>query len=83
MNDRLGRRVDHFCYPNGSLDKNVREAAGNAGYASAVTTGYGFNDAKTNPLLLNRIDAPPAIESFAQSVSGFEAARLKWFSRRV
>lgn len=83
LEEVLGRRVDHFCYPNGSLDKNVCAAARNAGYASAVTTAYGFNDARTNPFSMNRIDALPAIESFAQSSSGFEAARLKLLSRNA
>ena len=75
----LDRRIEHFCYPNGSLDKRVREAAKNAGYTSAVTTAYGFNDARTDRLLMNRIDAQSAIESFAQSASGFEAARQRMF----
>jgi peptidoglycan/xylan/chitin deacetylase (PgdA/CDA1 family) len=75
LEEVLERTVDHFCYPNGSLDANVREAAKNAGYASAVTTRYGFNNAGTDRFLMNRIDAQSAIESFAQSVSGFEALR--------
>ena len=77
LEDILGRRVDHFCYPNGTLDKNVRSAARDAGYVSAVTTAYGFNDLHTNPLSMNRIDALPSIASFAQSASGFEAARIR------
>ena len=73
----LDRQVEHFCYPNGSLNKNVQKAAENAGYKSAVTTAYGFNDASTDPFLMNRIDAHSTIENFAQSVSGFESMRLK------
>ena len=44
---------------------------------TAVTTRYGFNDLRANPFLLRRIDAQPAIENFAQSVSGFEALKQK------
>ena len=80
LEEVLERRVEHFCYPNGSLDKRVRDAAQNAGYVSAVTTAYGFNDARIDRLLMNRIDALSAIESFAQSASGFEAARQKMFA---
>lgn len=79
LEEVLERPVDHFCYPNGSLDKGVQKAAENAGYKTAVTTAYGFNDASTNQFLMNRIDAQPAIESFAQSVSGFEATRQRIF----
>ncbi len=79
LEEVLGRRVDHFCYPNGSLDQSVRKAAENAGYRTAVTTSYGFNDPTTNQYLMHRIDAQPAIENFAQSASGFEAARQKIF----
>ena len=83
LEEVLDRPVEHFCYPNGTLDENVRTAARKAGYKSAVTTKYGFNDSRTNFHSMNRIDASPAIESFAQSVSGFEAARLKWFGQQL
>ncbi len=83
LEEMLGRRIDHFCYPNGSLDKNVCEAAKNAGYSSAVTTTYGFNDAATDRFLMNRIDAQSAIESFAQSASGFESARQRIFNAKT
>ena len=79
LEEVLERPVGHFCYPNGSLDRQVRNAAKNAGYTSAVTTAYGFNDALTDQFLMNRIDAQSAIESFAQSASGFEAARQGMF----
>ena len=83
LEEQLGRSVEHFCYPNGSLNENVRQAAEAAGYASAVTTAYGFNDGGNDKLLLNRIDAQSAIESFAQSASGFEAVKQRVFSARA
>ncbi len=83
LEEQLGRRVDHFCYPNGSLNDTVRRAAETAGYVSAVTTAYGFNDGGNDRLLLNRIDAQSAIESFAQSASGFEAVKQKVFAARA
>lgn len=83
LEENLGRRVNHFCYPNGTYDENVRRAAHGAGYESAVTTDYGFNDRRTDPLLMNRIDAQSAIESFAQSASGFESFRQRVFAARA
>ena len=77
LEEVLERRVEHFCYPNGSFNENVRKAAENAGYKSATTTEYGFNNLQTNRFLLKRIDAQSAIENFAQSASGFEAVRQK------
>jgi peptidoglycan/xylan/chitin deacetylase (PgdA/CDA1 family) len=68
----LDRKVEHFCYPNGNLTVNVRNSVEKAGYASAVTTDYGFNDHRINHFSLNRIDAASPIEKFAQSASGFE-----------
>jgi peptidoglycan/xylan/chitin deacetylase (PgdA/CDA1 family) len=73
----LDKRIEHFCYPNGTLDETVRKAVERAGYESAVTTEYGFNDERAEPFLLKRIDASPAIENFAQSVSGFESLKQK------
>ena len=78
LEEILERRVEHFCYPNGSLNGNVQKATENAGYKSATTTAYGFNNARTNQFLMNRIDAQSAIENFAQSASGFEAIRNKF-----
>lgn len=83
LEERLDRAVDHFCYPNGSFDPRVRRAAEAAGYTSAVTTEYGFNSGPADLLLLNRIDAQSAIESFAQSASGLEALRHRVFAARV
>lgn len=73
----LGRKIRHFCYPNGSLNEKVRAAVEEAGYASAVTTEYGFNAETADSFLLKRIDAQPDIAKFAQSVSGFEFFRQK------
>jgi peptidoglycan/xylan/chitin deacetylase (PgdA/CDA1 family) len=73
----LSREVENFCYPNGSFNAQVRRSVENAGYKCAVTTNYGFNEKQTNQLALNRIDALPAIENFAQSVSGFEAMKQR------
>jgi peptidoglycan/xylan/chitin deacetylase (PgdA/CDA1 family) len=73
----LGRKIKHFCYPNGNFDESIRNSVEAAGYLSAVTTVFGFNETHANPFTLNRIDAPPAIESFAQSASGFETFKQK------
>ena len=77
LEEVLERRVEHFCYPNGSFDEKVERAVENAGYKSAVTTDYGFNQNLSNRFALRRINAQSGIASFAQSASGFEALRQK------
>ncbi len=37
LEDMLGERVDHFCYPYGSYDRRTLEAVAEAGYLSATT----------------------------------------------
>ena len=71
----LNRSVEHFCYPNGTLNKAVWESVKNNSYKCAVTTDYGFNGKDQNPFLLSRISAQNEIVDFAQSVSGFEAVK--------
>lgn len=77
LEEILERCVEHFCYPNGSLNEKVWKAVENSGYKSATTTNYGFNEKRANPFLLNRIDAQSGAVNFAQSASGFEAMRQK------
>lgn len=82
LEEVLNRSVEHFCYPNGSLNKNVEKAVEKAGYKSATTTEYGFNNLQTERFLLKRIDAQSSIENFAQSASGFENIRREISTQR-
>ncbi|MGI8640129.1 MAG: polysaccharide deacetylase family protein [Pyrinomonadaceae bacterium] len=75
----LDRKVEHFCYPNGSFNETVWQSVKNNNYKCAVTTNYGFNEKQANQFLLNRISAQSAIADFAQSVSGFEVMKQKYF----
>lgn len=75
ISDRLEREVEHFCYPNGTYNQEVRDAVAAAGYKSAVTTDYGFCERDSDRFRLSRIDSQPSIANFAQSASGFERFR--------
>ena len=75
LENQLQKTIKHFCYPNGSLNETAAEAVKRAGYVSAATTEYGFNDKNADRFLLKRFDAPAAIENFAQTTSGFESLR--------
>ena len=53
---QLGRKVDLFCYPNGSTDERVHRIAQSI-YRAAVTTEEGMVTAAADPLAIPRIPA--------------------------
>jgi peptidoglycan/xylan/chitin deacetylase (PgdA/CDA1 family) len=55
LEDLLGARVDWFAYPYGEVDRRVRAAVAEAGYAAAVTTRPGLNGWQ-DPLALKRLE---------------------------
>jgi peptidoglycan/xylan/chitin deacetylase (PgdA/CDA1 family) len=55
MESRLDFPVDHFCYPYGDCNDQVREKVIQAGYRSAVTTQRGHVAAGCDPFTLRRI----------------------------
>ncbi len=65
MEQRLGFAVRHFCYPNG-LPADIGEAAINsvrsAGYDSAVTCSWGFENAHANRFQIRRVPLDSAID---------------------
>ena len=74
----LSKTVNHFCYPNGNFNESVKRSVEDVGYRSAVSTDYGFNNGNEDPFALKRIGGHFAMENFAQSVSGFESAKLRF-----
>ena len=64
LEDRLGRSVDLFCYPNGSMDQRVREVAERV-YRAAVTTDYGFVHDTQRLHGLRRIPVSPSLPLLA------------------
>ncbi len=77
IEDELGRRVDLFCYPNGSLNAKVRQAVRRAGYMCAVTSAPGFNGDRSDVFALRRISTEPDLPRFIQSTSGFEHVKIR------
>lgn len=58
IEERLGRSVALFAYPNGArgdFDEATRQFVRDAGYGSAVTTVWGTNDAESDPFELRRV----------------------------
>ena len=64
---RLGRRVELFCYPNGSVDARSLELARRS-YRIAVTASPGAVAPRCDPLLLPRLAAPRGLLRLAWRV---------------
>jgi peptidoglycan/xylan/chitin deacetylase (PgdA/CDA1 family) len=76
LEEVLGTRVRHFCYPNGlrrDISEETVEAVRQAGYHTAVTTEAGLNRKGDDPFWLRRIGVEPgyAPEYFQQCAAGF------------
>jgi len=75
IEEQLGRRVDHFCYPNGSLsdfNDTAVETARAAGFRTAVTTEPGLVSGSADVLRLRRIGVSPDYDGdyFAECAAG-------------
>jgi peptidoglycan/xylan/chitin deacetylase (PgdA/CDA1 family) len=57
LEDRFGVAVEHFCYPYGDWNAEVRGLVECAGYRSACTTDTGFNAGTVLPFQLQRVTA--------------------------
>jgi peptidoglycan/xylan/chitin deacetylase (PgdA/CDA1 family) len=58
IEERLGFPVHHFCYPNGrdiDIGDAALKAVRAAGYDSAVTTTWGLNTKRSDPMSLRRV----------------------------
>lgn len=66
LETRLGRPIDCFCYPNGSINAEVVEEV-RKHYKAAVTVEAGYVDFRDDRYLLKRIAASPrlGLSSFA------------------
>jgi len=72
IEEELGQRVRHFCFPSGQHTPAALDAIGRAGYETAVTTERGMNAAGSSRFLLRRLGVEPSnpIEYFAELLSG-------------
>jgi peptidoglycan/xylan/chitin deacetylase (PgdA/CDA1 family) len=75
IEEELGRAVDHFCYPNGSVRDYTPaavEVVRAAGFRTATTTTIGVVGAGDDALQLRRIGVEPGLDEcyFAECVAG-------------
>jgi peptidoglycan/xylan/chitin deacetylase (PgdA/CDA1 family) len=55
LEDLFGQPIEHFCYPYGDWNKEIRDFVQNAGYKSACITKFGINTAGADRFALKRI----------------------------
>jgi peptidoglycan/xylan/chitin deacetylase (PgdA/CDA1 family) len=55
LEKKLGRSVDFICYPGGSFDERVRQAAIDAGYKGACATNPGRHYRDDDPYAIKRV----------------------------
>jgi peptidoglycan/xylan/chitin deacetylase (PgdA/CDA1 family) len=55
LEDAFGKAIEHFCYPYGDWNPEIREIVREAGYASGCTTKFGVNTSEADPFALKRI----------------------------
>jgi peptidoglycan/xylan/chitin deacetylase (PgdA/CDA1 family) len=55
LEDAFGKAIEHFCYPYGDWNPEIREIVREAGYASGCTTKFGVNTPEADPFALKRI----------------------------
>jgi len=72
IEERVGERPRHFCYPRGSEDAAVRQIVGEAGFETACTVRPGPNPPGTEPLALRRteISGSDTLEDFLFKLAG-------------
>lgn len=76
IEDRLGQRCDHFCYPNGShgdFSQETEDCAREVGFRSSVTTLNGRLSNALHPFLMPRLGITNDLElaRFKLITSGF------------
>jgi peptidoglycan/xylan/chitin deacetylase (PgdA/CDA1 family) len=76
LEERLGRDVVSFCYPNGDCDARTVGAVRAAGYRWGVTTAWGANATGRSPLELARFEMHA--EHARARDGAFSEPRLAW-----
>jgi peptidoglycan/xylan/chitin deacetylase (PgdA/CDA1 family) len=82
LEQKIGRLVEHFSYPNGrpcDFDYRAKEVLAKAGYSSASTTIEELNHQNTDCFELRRIGASLGLAELVPKISGFDGFLLRTF----
>lgn len=78
LEDLFGRPIEHFCYPYGDWNEQVRDWVAAAGYRTACTVEPGINTPEVSPFVLKRFTArygSRTLRAFWRRVRGFAKPR--------
>ena len=75
LEDWFGVRIEHFCYPYGDWNAEIRNAVEAAGYLTACTTVPGVNTKETDPFALRRFTARYPSRSLRNLFKGLQRRR--------
>lgn len=67
LEEKTGREIKVFAYPNGNYNEEVIKEVKRAGYEAAFTTEFGVNTGRTSPFELKRIRVD---DSFSKGPTG-------------
>jgi len=79
IEEKLQRSINHFNYPAGAFNANIKSMARKAGYATAVSIIPGLNDYKTDIFALRRIGVTSNMTRFRTAITGFDEALHRFY----
>ncbi len=85
IEERLGNRVELFCYPYGRLDKRIVEVLKQSGFKGAVIPKLGMNPPPLKPFMIGRIGSHWCRRHpwlFGFYINRYSSPVIQWSSRR-
>ncbi len=85
LEDLLGKEIVSLSYPHGSVDRRVRDMAAESGYRLGMTSFFGVNNVKADPILLARLPivSPDNVAELRAKVNGdWDWYRWRQFRKR-
>lgn len=79
IEEELQRSVNHFSYPAGAFNNNIKSVVRKAGYTTGVSIIPGLNDYKTDIFELRRIGVTSNMTRFKTAITGFEDGLSRFY----
>jgi len=80
IEQRIGRQVPHFAFPNGNFNRDLLALAWKAGYRTACLCGVGGDEGRFGPLALQRVGMAEGV-SRGKDAAFSEASLQFWLLR--
>jgi len=80
IEQRIGRQIQHFAFPNGNFDRGLMTLAWKTGYRTACLCGVGGDERRFGSLALQRVGMAEGV-SRGRDAAFSEASLLLWLLR--